>query len=96
MRRADHGRKVAVLCGDGRKEPRYVDKASSADAKEGSYMRNVLGHSRFLLLATVMGAMLLACTGVVLAQTTEQSRAAKKPSSPSTQAAQKARVLPDR
>ncbi len=96
MRRADHGRKVAVLCRDGRKEPRYVDKASYADAKEENFMRYVLGHSRFLLLATVMGAMLLACTGVVLAQTTEQSRAAKKPSSPSAQAAQKARVLPDR
>ena len=59
-------------------------------------MRNVLGHGRFLLLLTLMGAMLLACAGVVLAQTADESRVAKKPASPSTRAAEKARVIPDR
>jgi subtilisin len=53
-------------------------------------MSDVFDRSRFLLLATLVAAMLLACTGAVLAQ------AAKKPSSPSTQAAEEARVTPDR
>jgi subtilisin family serine protease len=58
-------------------------------------MNTDLRHGRFLLLLTLMAAMLLACTGVVLAQTTDEPRAAGKPPSPSTQAAQKARAIPD-
>src|SRR3712207_5886883 len=53
-------------------------------------MSDVFDRSRFLLLATLVAAMLLTCTGAVLAQAT------KKPSSPSTQAAENARVIPDR
>jgi subtilisin len=49
-----------------------------------------------MVLATVMGAMLLACTGVVLAQSADEFRATKKPSSSSTQDAQEARAIPDR
>ena len=59
-------------------------------------MSDIIGRSRFLLLAALMGAMLLANTGVVLAQTHDESRTAKKPTSLSMQAAGKASVIPDR
>lgn len=58
-------------------------------------MRNVLGHSRFLMLLTLMAALLLACTGVVLAQTTNNPRGAGKPPSPSMRATPEARTIPD-
>ena len=59
-------------------------------------MSNIVGHGRFLLLLTLMGALVLACTGVVLAQTADESLAVKKPASASTQAAEQARIIPDR
>jgi subtilisin family serine protease len=51
----------------------------------------------FGLLLTVVVATLLACAGVVLAQSTENSRAAEDPApSRSSQAAEKGRIIPDR
>ncbi len=51
---------------------------------------------RFGLLLTVVGAVLLACAGVVLAQTSDKSQTAEKPSSPSSQGAGQGRAIPDR
>ncbi len=65
-------------------------------------MRNSFGHSRFLLLVTVMGAMLLACAGVVLAQSGDTSQAAEKKKSQaaggsdSSQEVEESKVIPDR
>jgi subtilisin len=58
-------------------------------------MKVFFGQSRVLRLMTVMGAMLFACTGVVLAQTSDDLRAANKPAAPATLAAQESRVVPD-
>src|SRR5919205_3132510 len=58
-------------------------------------MKGFLGQSRLLWLLAVTGATMLACTGVVRAQTPDDLRAAKKPAAPSARTAQESRVVPD-